>query len=189
MTEVPVLHTPRMLLRGQRPDDTEPLMAAFADEGYARFITREHRPLTREEAWRPIATVPGMWAVSGYGQWIAEERDSGLAVGRLGPWQPEGWPDFEIGWTIFPQHQGKGYAVEGAAAAFVWAHEALGRDHAIHLIDPANVASERVAQKLGAAITGSWDIPGGGGPVNIWTTRWKSFTQTEVYANHLSAAA
>ena len=126
--------------------------------------------------------------MNGYGQFMVEEKATGLAVGRLGPWQPEGWPDFEIGWSIFPQHQGKGYAAEGAAAAFAWVHENLGRDHVIHLIDPANIASERVAAKLGATITGNWEIPGGG-TANVWTSRWESFTQTEVYANHLSAGA
>ena len=187
MTIPPTLVTPRLILRAQRPSDTEPLMAAFADESYSRFITRDRRALTREEAWRPIATVPGMWAVCGYGQFMVEERATGLPVGRLGPWQPEGWPDFEIGWSIFPSHWGKGYAAEGAAATLIWAHAQLGRDHVIHLIDPANVASERVAVKLGAGITGTWDIPGGG-TANIWTTRWESLTQTEVYAK-LTAVA
>jgi RimJ/RimL family protein N-acetyltransferase len=187
MTAAPTLHTPRLILRAQRPQDTEPLMAAFADPDYSRFITRERRALTRTEAWRPIATVPGMWAVNGYGQWMVEERRTGLPVGRLGPWHPEGWPDFEIGWSIFPQHQGNGYAAEGAAAALTWTREALGRDYVIHLIDPANIASERVARKLGAAITGTWDIPDVG-TVNIWTTRWENFTRTRVYTNHLAAA-
>jgi RimJ/RimL family protein N-acetyltransferase len=188
VTLAPTLHTRRLILRAQRPSDTEALMAAFADDAYARFITRDHRALTREEAWRPIATVPGMWSVNGYGQWMVEERATGLPVGRLGPWQPEGWPDFEIGWTIFPPHWGKGYAVEGAAAAFVWAHDKLGRDYAIHLIDPANIASERVAAKLGGRITGTWEIPGGW-TANVWTTDWESFTETEVYANHPLAGA
>ena len=188
MTVPPTLHTKRLILRAQRPDDTEALMAAFADDDYSRFITREQRGLSRLEAWRPIALVPGMWAANGYGQWMVEERATGLPVGRLGPWAPEGWPDFEIGWSIFPAHQGKGYAAEGAAAAMIWARETLGRDHVIHLIDPANIASEQVARKLGAAITGSWDTPLGG-TVNIWTTRWESFTQTEVYANHMAAGA
>ena len=187
MTVPPTLHTRRLILRAQQPSDTEPLMAAFADESYSRFITREHRALTRQEAWRPIALVPGMWAANGYGQWMVEERATGLAVGRLGPWAPEGWPDFEIGWSIFPSHQGKGFAAEGAAAAMLWVRETFERDHVIHLIDPLNKASEQVARKLGAEITGNWDTPLGG-TVNIWTTRWESFTQTEVYAN-LSAGA
>lgn len=188
MREIPTLHTRRLTLRAQRPSDTEPLTAAFADDGFSRFITREQRGLSRREAWRLVALPPGMWSANGYGQWMVEERATGQPVGRLGPWQPEGWPDFEIGWSIFPGHQGKGYAVEGAAAAMVWVRETLGRDHVIHLIDPANIASERVAARLGAELTGSWRIPDAD-PVNIWTTRWERFTQTEAYANHQSAAA
>lgn len=188
MIDIPVVHTERLILRGQRPDDTEPLMAAFADDGYSRFITREGRGLTREQAWRPIALVPGHWAVSGYGQWVVEERASGAPIGRIGPWHPEGWPDFEIGWSIFPGHQGKGYATEGAAAALAWVREALGRDEVIHLIDPQNQASERVAAALGAEVTGTWDSPLGKG-VNVWTTRWERFVATDAYRRHVAAAA
>jgi len=188
MTLAPTLHTPRLILRAQQPSDTEPLMAAFADDDYARFITLPRRALTRAEAWRPIATVPGMWAVRGYGQWMVEEQGTGQPVGRLGPWHPEGWPDFEIGWSIFPEHQGKGYAAEGAAAAMIWVRETLGRDYVIHLIDPANIASEKVAARLGAKVTGTWNIPDVGS-VNVWTTHWENFTQTEVYANQRATGA
>lgn len=188
MTGIPTLHTRRLILRAQGPDDTELLMAAFADDHFARFITREKRGLDRVEAWRLVSLVAGSWAANGYGQWIAEERATGRAVGRLGPWAPEGWPDFEIGWSIFPGHQGKGYAVEGAAAAFVWAHETLGRDHVIHLIDPANAASARVAERLGGRETGRWMVPNGE-EIPVWTTRWENFKETDAYTNHLTAGA
>jgi RimJ/RimL family protein N-acetyltransferase len=177
MDLVPALRTDRLILRGQRPPDTEPLMRAYREGDFARHITAEKRALSRSEAWAAAALVAGSWPVSGYGQWIVEEQASGEPVGRVGPWAPEGWPDFEIGWAIFPWSQGKGYAVEAAAAAMVWVHEALGRDHVIHLIDPLNTASERVAASLGSEATGRWDsplCPGAG----IWTTRWERFAAT-----------
>jgi RimJ/RimL family protein N-acetyltransferase len=178
MDPVPILRTDRLILRGQRPSDTEPLMRAYEQDGFARHITTQKRALSRTEAWAAIALVAGTWPTSGYGQWIVEERASSEPVGRVGPWAPEGWPDFEIGWAIFPWSQSKGYAVEAAAAAMVWVHEALGRDHVVHLIDPLNPASERVAQALGAEVTGIWDSPLCPG-ARIWTTRWQHFTATE----------
>ncbi|HEY5712514.1 MAG TPA: GNAT family N-acetyltransferase [Allosphingosinicella sp.] len=186
MTDIPTIETERLILRGQKPGDTEALIAAFADDDYARFITSEKRGLDPVEAWRVVSLVAGSWATMGYGQWIAEERATGLPVGRLGPWGPPYWPDFEIGWSIFPGHQGKGFAREGAAAAMVWAHEAMGRDHAIHLIDPANVASERVAIALGAEPTGRWTVPGGY-EVPVWTTRWEDFIKTSAFQRHVAA--
>jgi RimJ/RimL family protein N-acetyltransferase len=178
---IPTLETPRLILRGQRPSDSEPMIRAYADADFARFITRKGDALTREEAWSAMAIVAGSWAVSGYGQWIVEERAGGAPVGRVGPWAPEGWPDFEIGWAIFPEHQGKGYAVEAAARAIVWARETLGRDHVIHLIDPRNSDSERVALALGAEPGGLWDSPLCPG-VRIWTTKWERFAATPAYA-------
>lgn len=186
MTGIPTLHTARLILRAQRPDDTEPLIAAFADDDFARFITREKRGLDRTEAWRMVALGAGSWAAMGFGQWIAEERATGLAVGRIGPWAPEGWPGFEIAWSVFPPYQSKGYAVEGAAAAIIWAHEALGRDHVIHLIDPGNKASERVAAALGGAYSRTWTVPTGE-TVPVWTTRWERFVETLAYANQVAA--
>jgi RimJ/RimL family protein N-acetyltransferase len=180
---VPTLDTPRLVLRGHRPADTEPMMRAYADGDFSRFITRQQRALSREEAWWSIAMVAGSWAVSGYGMWIVEEKASGEVAGRIGPWAPEGWPDFEIGWAIVPGHQGMGFAVEGAAAAIAWALEALGRDHVIHLIDPRNTASERVAAALGAEVTGIWNSPLGE-KANVWTTRWDRFAETPAWARH-----
>ena len=188
MTAIPTLETERLILREQRQADTGPLTAALAKDEFARFITRERRGLTQEEAWRGLAIVAGSWPVSGYGQWIVEERSTGAVVGRIGPWAPPGWPDFEIGWAIVPEHQGKGFAVEGAAAAVVWAHEALGRDYVIHLIDPLNAPSERVAAALGAEVTGIWDSPLAHG-ARIWTTRWDRFTATAAHVRYVAAVA
>ncbi len=188
MTGIPTLQTARLILRAQRPADTETLIAAFADDDFARFITREKRGLDRVEAWRLVALGAGSWAAKGFGQWIAEERATGLAVGRIGPWEPEGWPDFEIAWSVFPPHQGKGYAVEAAAAAIIWAHETLGRDHVIHLIDPRNKASERVALALGAAYSRTWTVPTGE-TVPVWTTRWEKFMETAAYRDGIVTGA
>ncbi len=184
----PRIETPRLVLRAQHPADREALYAAFADNDFARFITRERRGLSREEAWRVLAVVPGSWAVDGYGQWMVEEKASGLPVGRVGPWAPEGWPDFEIGWSIFPGFQGRGYAVEAAAAAFRWVHDELGRQGVIHLIDPLNLASERVAAALGGKPTGSWTVPTGE-TVRIWTTRWEDFAATAAFQRLVAAEA
>lgn len=184
---VPTIDTPRLRLREQRPGDTETLTRAYADENFARFITTQRRALTAKEAWQALSSVAGSWATSGFGMWIVEERDTGIVAGRVGPWAPPGWPGFEVGWAILPEHQGKGYASEAAAAAMVWAHDALGRDEIIHLIDPANAPSERVAQRLGATITGRHEFSNEV-VVNIWTSCWDRLTQSEPYRRHIAAS-
>jgi RimJ/RimL family protein N-acetyltransferase len=80
------------------------------------------------------------------------EKSTGQWVGRLGPWNPEGWPEPEVGWGISRAHWGKGYASEGAAAAMDYAFDVLGWAQVIHCIDPQNAGSIGVARKLGSRL-------------------------------------
>ena len=54
---------------------------------------------------------------------------------------------------------GKGYATEGATAAIDWAFDNLGWTDVIHSIDPANVASQAVARRLGSRNLGAGKLP------------------------------
>jgi RimJ/RimL family protein N-acetyltransferase len=183
---VPTLVTARLILREQRPSDTDALIRAYSDAAFAHFITTQRRALTAEEAWRAVAVVAGGWSTNGFSQWAVEERTTGALIGRVGPWTAPGWPAVEVGWSIIPQHQGKGYATEAAVAAIVWAHDQLGKDELIHLIDPSNTPSEAVARKLGATITGSHsfseDVI-----ANIWTSRWETFAASAPYQRYVAA--
>ena len=98
--------------------------------------------------------------------WGVFERESGRLVGRVGFHQPEGWPDFELGWTMGRASWGKGYAPEAARACLDHAFDVMQRDHVISLIDPNNVSSIRVAEKIGETLEGETEI--GGHPVLIY---------------------
>lgn len=154
MTQLPFFHIPqiitdRLLLRGFGPDDFEPYAKMMADAQVAHHLM-DGRPLTRAEAWRQLAMFAGHWVLRGYGVWAVEERSSGDFLGRIGCLNPEGFPAFEIAYTLGPWAWGKGYAREGAAAALRYARETLGRTEIVSIIRPANTASIRVATSLGA---------------------------------------
>lgn len=157
---VPLLHTERLLLREFRPDDFEAYAAMMADPEVTRHLA-DGRPLGRVDAWRQMAMFAGHWALLGFGVWAVEERATGAFVGRIGCFHPEGWPAFEIAYTLARPAWGKGYAREGAAAALRWARETLGRDAIISVIRPGNVGSIRVAESLGAVPDGTVDFYGG----------------------------
>jgi RimJ/RimL family protein N-acetyltransferase len=94
----------------------------------------------------------------GYGHWVVEEKASGKFIGRIGFLNPEGWPGFELGWTLAPAAQGKGYAIEGARRALAYAFTEMDRDHVISLINPLNAASIRVAERLGEKLEGHTEL-------------------------------
>jgi len=62
----------------------------------------------------------------------------------------------ELGWTVFPADQKRGYATETAIALMAWATEEHGIRHFISSTTPDNAASLRVHQKLGFARTGEF---------------------------------
>ncbi len=158
-TVIPELATPRLRLRGFRPDDAEPYIAMMMDREVSRYLGDLH-PLSRVDAWRQLALMIGHWTLRGFGIWAVEERASGEFIGRIGCFEPEGWPAFEIGYTLARSSWGKGYAKEGARAALTFARTELGRRDIVSLIRPANVASIRVATALGAVHDGEVELLG-----------------------------
>lgn len=159
MIDVPVLSTDRLLLRGLSARDFDVYAEMMADAAVTRFLGAGD-PLTRADAWRQLALFIGHWELCGFGMWAVESRTTGEFLGRIGCLEPEGWPGFEIGYTLARAHWGHGYAQEGARAALGFAHDVLGKRDVISLIRPANSASIRVATSLGARRTGSAEFFG-----------------------------
>lgn len=150
------IETPRLILRPPRAADLDAFSEMMRDEPTARFIGGV---APRAVSWRQLMTIIGAWYATGFGMFSVIEKDSGRWIGRLGPWQPEGWPGPEIGWSIVRDCWGQGYAVEGATASANWAFDTLGWTKIIHSIAPENLASQRVAQKLGSKNLGPGKLP------------------------------
>ncbi len=153
------LETERLRLRMFREDDLEPYAAICADPEVMRYLA-DGKPLTRPEAWRQMAMILGHWQLRGYGLWAVEERTTGALIGRLGFFQPEGWPGFELGWMLRRASWGLGYATEGAGRAIAHAFTEMRRARLISLIRPGNLASIRVAERLGERLEGRTELFG-----------------------------
>ena len=163
----PVLETERLILRPPALADFEAWVAFVADEQAARYIGGAQ---PRSFVWRGMMAMAGAWALHGFAMFSVIERSSGQWIGRLGPWQPDGWPGTEVGWGLVRAAHGKGYATEGATAAIDWAFDHLGWRDVIHCIDPANLPSQKVAQRLGSRLRGPGTLPAPYEtmPVQIW---------------------
>jgi RimJ/RimL family protein N-acetyltransferase len=153
------LQTERLALRAYRREDVEDLAPMFADAEHMRHYPA---PFTREqtEAW--IERQLERYREDGFGLWVVEDRATGEFLGTAGPTIQvvEDVREVEIGWHVKPGRKGEGIAPEAAAAARDWAFANLEVEHVISLVRPANVASVRVAEKLGMRVDREVDYHG-----------------------------
>ena len=152
---IPVLETERLTLRAPSEADFEAEAAFYATER-SRHVGG---PMARDQVWRSLATLLGHWLMRGYGFWAVEEKTTGAYCGRVGLWNPEGWPEPEIGWTLMASAEGRGYAHEAALRAREHAYGALGWKTAISLIAPDNTRSATLARRLGARFERLYEHP------------------------------
>lgn len=156
---VPVIETSRLRLRGWKNSDAAALAELNANPEFVRFFGNGE-PIDKFESWKVLAMLAGHWMLKGFGFWLVEDKFSNEFVGRVGIWEPEGWPGVETGWGISPKHWGKGYAPEAAIAAMTWGFENLEIDALISVIHPDNHASKMVAYKIGETFSHSQQVNG-----------------------------
>ncbi len=104
---MPQLETARLLLRPPQLQDFDRWAEFAADPVATRFVGGVQ---PRAMAWRSMMTMAGAWALQGHCMFSVIEKASGRWMGRLGPYQPEGWPGTEVGWSLHPEAWGRGYA-------------------------------------------------------------------------------
>ena len=153
MTIIPILTTERLLLRGHRLDDFDEFLAIWKQKDLVRFIGGELP--TREQVWARLLRYAGMWHHLGFGFFAVEERESGRLIGEVGfldlhrDMCPTTEGTLEMGWSITPPMQGKGYATEAVNAAIAWADEQFAGRRMTCIVDLENKPSQRIAEKVG----------------------------------------
>ena len=152
-TEVPVIETEHLTLRGHRLDDFVDCAAMWADPVVTRHIGG--KPFSEEEVWTRLLRYVGHWSLMGFGYWAIEEKETGDFVGELGfaDYKRDIVPSIkgvpELGWVLVSRVHGKGYGTEAVRAAVVWGEAHFGPTRTVCIIHPENLASIRVAQKCG----------------------------------------
>jgi RimJ/RimL family protein N-acetyltransferase len=145
---VAVLTTARLSLREMTDADLDDIAALLGDAGVMRFYPR---PYTRAEAQGWIDWNQRNYAGHGFGLWLVTLRGTGAFAGDCGLTYQlvDGVRELEVGYHIRASLQGQGLATEAAAAARDYARDVRGFRRLIAIIDPENVPSQKVAEKIG----------------------------------------
>src|SRR5213592_4720372 len=140
--------TARLRFREMTVADLDSMAALLGDP---EVMTYYDHPKSRAEALAWIDWNQGLYAERGFGLWVIELREDRAFVGDCGltPQDVDGTIEIEVGYHVRHALQGRGYGTEAAAACRDFAHDTLGLQRLIALIDPGNRASQRVAEKIG----------------------------------------
>ncbi len=144
-----ILETPRLLLRVFEETDLDAFAAIEADPEVMRYFTSG--PRSREHAGRGVTWFRELQVKYGYSLWAVVHKADNHFIGFSGlvPQHIDGNLEVEIGYKLAKAYWNQGLATEAARAVRIWAFQNLDVPHLISIIDLANVASQRVAEKTG----------------------------------------
>ncbi|HEX7313156.1 MAG TPA: GNAT family N-acetyltransferase [Pyrinomonadaceae bacterium] len=145
-----VLETERLLLRRFTPEDAADNYRIYTDDENMRFMGR--RPDSVEfEREHILKHIANYYDQHGFGLWAVVLREDGRLIGRCGLiHQPiEGAREVEVSYLLDRHYWGRGLATEAARAVVRHGFEKYKFPRIVALINPENVASVRVAEKIG----------------------------------------
>jgi len=161
-----MIETERLILRQHRLDDYEAALAMYSNPKVVAHIG-DGKPGAAQDVWHRILRCVGHWQLLGFGIFAIEEKASGRFVGETGLADfhrglGEDFDPFpEAAWIMAVEAMGKGYASEAARAAHDWHDRNRGPRRTVCIVDADNLASIRVAEKLGYRPTGPRPFRGG----------------------------
>lgn len=146
--EIPTLTTDRLILRAPVAADFDAYGPVLMS-GRARFMGG---PFDLAGAWKDFCMDVAGWLLHGYGALSVTDRASGAFHGLVALTTRPDFPERELGWVFLPEAEGRGIAFEAASAMRSFAFGRNDWATLVSYIDPANMRSIALANRLGAKL-------------------------------------
>ena len=141
------LRTERLVIRPIEPRDAEALAAYRGMPEVCRYVPFE--PQSADDVSRRIRETWNRDTADGGNRQFVVEVDRHVIGDVVLFWHGESRDVAEIGWMLHPGLGSRGFATEAARAVLAFGFWDLGIRRVTALLDERNVASARVAEKLG----------------------------------------
>jgi ribosomal-protein-alanine N-acetyltransferase len=148
------LETRRLLLRPMVITDVSSLLPIFSDAKVMALFGVPPFTLGEMEQW--VQRNLAHQEANGYGLFSVILKSNGMLIGDCGleRMEIEGTQTVELGFDFRSDHWNHGYATEAATAVRDYAIDQLKLPQLISLIRVGNIASRRVAEKVGMSYIG-----------------------------------
>lgn len=145
----PELHSERLVLRQLHSSDIDEVYELRLDKATTRYIP-EALAQTREHALEHIQAVNKEIAANKSINWAITTKDSGELIGLIGlvRIKPRNHRA-EIGYILHESNRGRGLMSEALKLILEYAFVTLGFNSVIAVIDPDNLASEKLLKRHG----------------------------------------
>jgi len=144
------LETERLILRAMLETDFDALHLIFTDPNVMAAF--QHDPFTREQMQGWLQRNLDHQKQYGYGLFSVLLKETGELIGDCGLEQMESEGAAELGYDFRSDSWNQGYATEAALAVRGYAFDVLKLPQLISLIRVGNLASKRVAEKVGMTL-------------------------------------
>ena len=143
-----ILRTARCLIRETIPEDVESFYQIYSHPAITEYMEGLY-PEVEEERQYVRDYIEKVYTFFGFGVWTVIERETGAVIGRAGFSYREGFDEPELGFTIGVPWQRRGYAEEVCRAVLAYGWSALEFQQVQALVEPENIPSVRLCEKLG----------------------------------------
>lgn len=156
-----ILETERLYFRRLSMDDLDALFALYHSPDVRKYYSEgipSYEETRRELEW----IVNECYVKYGFGLWATIHKATGKFIGRCGlcPMDIEGHEEIEVAYMLAREYWGQGLATEAAQAILRYGFKQAGLSRLISVINPANIASARVAEKIGMTLEIDGDVNG-----------------------------
>jgi RimJ/RimL family protein N-acetyltransferase len=153
MTEPDLFETERLVLSGWRREQVPDLVRLHGNPVVAKYLRGHGQPWSMEEMESSLDEWIALFETRRLGKMRVRRKSDGVLVGRCGYgiYAPTGEP--EIGYSLYPEFWGNGYAFEAASGMRVWTFRETDEPHFIGMADVHNTASLKVLERIGMTKT------------------------------------
>lgn len=153
MSALTLIETDRLVLSGWTIDQVEDLVRLHGNPKIARYLTLSGDTWTLEQASDAVAQWIELFATRRLGKMRLTRKSDGRFIGRAGYgiYPQTGEP--ELGFALFEEHHGQGYATEAATALRDWIFRETDTAQFLGFADARNAPSLAVLRKIGMVPT------------------------------------
>jgi RimJ/RimL family protein N-acetyltransferase len=153
MSDLDLIETERLVLSGWRRDQLADLVRLHGDPLVARYLSAHGQPWSMTAMQSALDEWIHLFETRRLGKLRVRRKTDGVLVGRCGYgiYKPTGEP--ELGYSLYPEFWGNGYAVEAASGMRDWIFREAEATHFIAMADVRNAPSLRILSAIGMMTT------------------------------------